>query len=375
MNALYSNGETFQNKLEDFPSAIDAYDELLRRFGMFKKKEQTLFNLYYCSMKAGLQSKADSAKNALNTTFGDGDYTNKLRAGNNNDGKQKDAAVTKKYENIYSLFVEGKFEEAKREKAKADAQYSNNYWTPQLLYIEAVYYIKQRSDDTAINKLQSLTSMFPKSPLVEKARTMIDVLKRRTEIETYLTNLKIERAEEDEVGKGVDLVAPTTTGKNIDAKTNDIVKQPAKELKPIDKAIETKPAVAIAKDKFSFIATDTQYVMVVLDKVDRVFISEAKSAYAQYNRQRLYNQVINISTTALNDQYTVLLLGPFADASKAMEYIDRVRPVTATQILNWLSADKYTYSIISNSNFEVLRTNKEVTNYQQLLKQALPGKF
>lgn len=373
INALYSNGETFQNKLEDYPSAIEAYDELLRRFGMFKKKEETLFNLYYCCMKAGLQAKADSAKNALNTTFGDGDFANKLRAGNNNDSKKKDEAVTKKYEDIYRLFLEGKFEEAKKEKAKADVQYSNNYWTPQLLYIESIYYIKQKADDTAINKLQSLVTLFPKSNLVNKATIMIDVLRRRAEIETYLTNLKVER-NEDEAVKGVDLVTPTTAGKNVETKTTDVVKQPVKELKPIDKAIDTKPAVVV-KDKFSFIAADSQYVMVVLDKVDRVFIGEAKSAFAQFNRQRYYNQVINISTVPLNEQYTTLLLGPFADAGKAMEYVDRVRPITPTQILNWLSADKYSYSIISSSNFTVLQTNKEVSTYQQLLKQALPGKF
>ena len=42
MEALFQNGETFQNNLENYPAAIEAYDELLRRFGTtaFKRKEE-----------------------------------------------------------------------------------------------------------------------------------------------------------------------------------------------------------------------------------------------------------------------------------------------------------------------------------------------
>jgi hypothetical protein len=43
-----------------------------------------------------------------------------------------------------------------------------------------------------------------KSALAEKATTMIDVLKRRSQIENYLTNLKVSR-DDDLVSRGVDL--------------------------------------------------------------------------------------------------------------------------------------------------------------------------
>ncbi len=349
LNALFSNGETFQNTLENYPSAIDAYDELLRRFGMtmFKKKEQALFNLYYCSNRLGLQAKADSAKNALNSTFSDGELTNKLREGNSTDNKKKDIAVTKKYEGIYNLFVEGRFEDAKLEKSKADAQYGKNYWTPQLLFIESVYYIKQRNDDTAIAKLQSLISMFPKSPLAPKAQTMVDVLKKRTDIETYLTNLKVERKQ--------DSVMAVDTSSTV--------------VKPVD----NKPIVK--KGEFSFVATDSQYVVIILDKVDRVFVNETRSAFNQYNRQHFYNQPINIASSALNEQYNVLLFGPFENAHKAMAYLNKTKPDVPTQILSWLQTNKYSFSIISNANWQLLNENKDINKYQQMLKLALPGKF
>jgi hypothetical protein len=349
MEALFQNGETFQNRLENYPAAIETYDELLRRFGMtmFTQKEETLFNLYYCSNKMGLFSKADSAKAAMTAVFSDGNFTNKLREGNSTETKKKDAAVTKKYESIYGLFVEGKFEQAKQEKARADAQYGNNYWTPQLLYIESIYYIRQRNDDTAISKLQSLKTLFPKSPLAPKAQTMIDVLRKRTEIETYLTNLKVERKQDS-------LVVIDTTSTYV----------PPVAVKP-----------AVKKDKFDFVATDSQYVMVILDKVDRVFVNETKNSFNQYNAKRFRNLPIASQTFALNDQYSILLMGPFVDAPKALDYLDKTRPEVPTVILSWLAADKYSFSLISSGNLTLLKETKDIGKYQQMLKQAVPGKF
>ena len=349
MDALLDNGETFQNKLENHLAAVNTYDELFRRFGstIFKRKEEALFNLFYSSTKAGLKNKADSAKNALDKTFSDGQYTNKLREGNNTDIKKKDVAVTKKYEAIYNLFIEGKFAEAKLEKVKADAQYGNNYWTPQLLFIEAVYHIKQRSDDSAIVKLQTLLTLFAKSPLATKAQNMIEVLKRRTEIESYLTNLNVERKKDSVI--------------NVDTAT------------AVVKPTVSKPVVN--KNQFNFVAADSQYVALILDKVDRVFVSEAKSSFNQYNRQRFYNQPINIGNILLNEQYNVMLIGPFEDADKAMAYLNKTRPDVPTQILSWLPASKYMFTIISATNLDLLKENKEVNKYQQMLIKALPGKF
>ena len=65
------------------------------------------------------------------------------------------------------------------------------------MYIESVYYVRKKDDSTAIKVLEQIITQYPNSPLKEKAVTMIDVLKRRSSIENYLSKLKIERAKED----------------------------------------------------------------------------------------------------------------------------------------------------------------------------------
>src|SRR5690606_12335848 len=109
----------------------------------------------------------------------------------------KDPATTKTYESIYNKFIEGRFEEAVKEKKEADSIHGKTYWTPQLLYIESVYYIRNRQDSAATGVLKEIVTQFPQSPMKEKAENIIRVLSYRDSLENYLTNLKVERMRED----------------------------------------------------------------------------------------------------------------------------------------------------------------------------------
>src|SRR5690606_11451719 len=95
-----------------------------------------------------------------------------------------------------NLFIEGNFAEAERQKKINDSIYGNSYWTPQLLYIESVYYIHSRQDEEAKASLNNIIELYADQPIAEKAKTILDVLGRRKEIEEYLTNLEITRVED-----------------------------------------------------------------------------------------------------------------------------------------------------------------------------------
>ena len=104
--------------------------------------------------------------------------------------------ATHQYEKIYDAFIEGRFDEAIAQKKIADSAYGDKYWTPQLLYIESVYFIRSNQDPQAKAVLQSIINKFPHTPMSDKAATMLDVLGRRRQIEDYLTRLQIKKAED-----------------------------------------------------------------------------------------------------------------------------------------------------------------------------------
>ena len=235
---------------------------------------------------------------------------------------------------------------------------------------------------------------------------MIDVLKRRSEIENYLTNLNVNRTD-DVLTRGVDLnstdplarsrvldslaKAPKElklTGKDLAdlSNTNSVAATPAltkkgSSLPVVPKELKTKEITSVNKittfnnKVFAFNPADTQYVVVVLDNVDPIFVTESRNAFNRFNQERYSEQRIDINNRRINSQYQFLMFGPFANAGDAVTYIDKTRPLTNTRIIPWLAADKFSFSIISNANMEILINTQDVAAYRTFLHDIFPDKF
>ncbi len=374
--ALFTNAQAFQNKLEDYSAAIDTYDTLNLKYPGNSYEEEALFNLYYCYTKLGRNKQADSVKSLMARSFPKGKFTQTIQTGPVAIVKATDAA-TQKYHDIYNLFIEGRFEEAKNQKATADSIYGKSHWTPQLLFIEAIYYVSKRQDSVAINRLNSLSKMYPSSPMAAKAATMISVLQRRTEIEGYLTALQITRLPEDAPAPIVFATTPTETTTSVKspvARVNkDSVAKISNPVAPL-KLDTMKTATGVLR-KFEFNAADSQYVTILLDKVDPVFATEAGNAFNRFNSTTFYSQRLKTTTTKLDDRYSLVLVGPFKDAATAVDYVNKVRPVSGSRIVPWLAAEKYTFTMISPTNLALLKDIKDVDGYKALLQKVLPGQF
>ena len=388
VTALFKNGEIFQNQLEDYQAASDAFDTILHRYPAFASIEQVLFDLAYCSKELGLFKKYDSLRSRLNATYPNGKWTIKINNGViENQGttivtvlSNPKEVATRQYEEVYNLFIEGKFKEAEEEKQNAEKRYGKNFWTPQLLFIEAVYYVKQRQDTEAITSLKNIISTFPTSPLSGKAKDMIEVLKRRKEIESYLTNLQINKNEDTSLNKRIDLnpsqVVAIDTSKKLLAKDSTAkIKTAVPGNKNLPEIKQNANPIAPDVNKFVFVTDDQHYAVVILDKVDEVFVSEARNAFNRFNREKYYNQTIEITPLKLTDQYNMILLGPFANAGEAVNYLDNIKPSVASRIIPWLTQNKYSFSIISNANLTILKTNKNVEGYRIFIRQLFSDKF
>ncbi|RXK80573.1 type IX secretion system periplasmic lipoprotein PorW/SprE [Filimonas effusa] len=372
IQALFSNAKVFQSELQDYPTAIETYNELLRRYPETKMQEEVLFNLNYCYRRLGDTRRQDSVKTAMQRAFPNSKWTQLVNKSDQQTPKEADAA-TKHYERVYDLFVEGNFEKAKQEKQLADSLYGGkNNWSPQLLYIEAVYYIKQRDDSTAIQRLTDLKQAHAGTPLAEKATTMIDVLKRRKEIEEYLTNLQVTRADED-IPLLTDAAALSVIPNKPVLVIRDTLATAAAPARIIEVKRDTIPVVTVKK--FAYNPEEEHFVVLFLNKVDGVYVNEARNAFSRFNRENFYSEKIDIGVHKLNDSTQMLLMGPFPKAVLAMGYIDKARPASRSRILPWLKPEKYEYGIISPSNLTLLKQDNELEAYKELLKQALPGKF
>jgi len=373
--SLFELGKNYQERLEDYASAADAYETSLKRFPDSLYAGELYLNLSFCYRKLGNNEKADYYKNLLVNRFAKSKFTQLALHPEAMEPSKKDPAATRRYEDIYNLFIEGHFDQAVAEKKQADSVYGTNYWSPQLLYIQAVYYIKKREDSTAITILQQIMSQYPGSPLKGRAATMVDVLKRRKQIENYLTNLHIQREKED-----TEIVVyddPHIIRHAVDSTEHPAAVNRDRTRITVQKAVldsSKKAPPPVTNGTFTIDPLSSQEVMMVLTKVDPVYISEAKNAMARYTEENFYTQHITVTRDTLDQDRQLILFSEFPTADDAIKFMNRLKHDAPSEI-SWLPPAKYAFYIISGANLDLLGRNKNLQSYLDLLNKKFPGKF
>jgi tetratricopeptide (TPR) repeat protein len=373
--SLFQVGKNYQTLLEDFRAAIESYQQSLKRFPDSLYNGELYMNLFYCYNKIGDKQEADFYKNLLVKDFNDSKYAQYVLHPEVFNPVEIDTAASNRYDKIYNLFIEGNFAQAFKEKNAADSLYGKSYWNPQLLYIQSVYYIQKRQDSSAINVLHEIIDNYPKSPMKDKAGTMLDVLSRRDSIERYLTNLKVKRLPEDsqivvfDNSKIVNNVKAPVVQNQKPLVQKEIIKPGKAELSP-----DKKLPPPIKNAVFTFDANEPQNVLMVMTKVDPVYSSEARNAFNRYNSQSYNTNKIVIVKDTLDSERTLLVFSQFDNADAAIKYRDKLKQDAPVQI-SWLPAQKYAFYIISQSNLDLLKENKNLQSYIDLLNKKYPGKF
>jgi hypothetical protein len=115
--------------------------------------------------------------------------------------------------------------------------------------------------------------------------------------------------------------------------------------------------------------------MIILDKVDQLFANEVKNAFGRFNRDYYYNQTFQISMRDFDADKRLVFVSGFNNAQEAVDYVLKAKSIAASEILPWLSRDKYSFSIMSAPNLDILMENKDLARYRQFLDQNLPVKF
>jgi hypothetical protein len=377
-SALFALGKIYIQEIEDCSIGTETYESLRTRFPEFEKMDEVLFNLYYCYNKNGETAKANDIKKLMSEKHPGSNFTTIVTTGKNPQSTSANPEATKEYEKVYDLFIEGNFEQAVAQKKIADSLYGHNYWTPQLLYIEAVYYIKQRDDSTAKIVLKNIVNRFTGTALADKATTLLDVLSRRKKIEDELRNMNITRYPDDTViNRTTNPVVITRPVQRNDSAGLVKISQPVvtNNNKPVTDTSSSKPVPVNVNAAYTFSANAEHYVVLVLTKVAPVFCNEAKNAFAIYNREAYSNKFFRTDLIELDADNRLLLISPFKTAQEALDYVTQARPKTASEIIPWLKGGKYYFTIIDDKNLDLLKAKKDPDNYQNFLNQNLPGKF
>lgn len=369
---LYELAQLYQQELEDYDQAIIQYEQSIKRYPDSLYNGELYLGLYFCYSKLGREDKSAQYKKLLTQNFAGSRSEILLNNPASISSNSKNTEGTNQYNTIYNLFIEGKFEAAVLEKQKADSVYGNNLWTPQLLYIEAVFYIKQRKDSIAIDLLTKINKLYPQSNLAQKTTTLIEVLQRRTTIEEYLSKLEIIRVPDDPIEKNNgNPILLAKDSENIKISTGEIIKKDSTNLngKSAKDSIDN-----ISASKYHFNADHPHSVIMILNKVDGTYINESKNLLDRYVRSNFNNPSIAITKDAIDKDNTIFVFYNFTTIQAAYEFLLKMKKVVPEE-LSWLSTSKYSFYPISGENLVVLKTNKDIADYISWLKINYPVKL
>jgi tetratricopeptide (TPR) repeat protein len=269
-DALLKEGNILKNQLEDYENAARIFEEILTRFPEKDSGTILLKELHYCLLKTGDLQKSAYYEQLIRTR-----QSNPLNKNNPSEISNEKAAVSA-YEQIYRWYLEGDFDKARANKIKADSLYGNYFWTPQLMYIEAVYFAHLKDDSTALKLLNELLGRYGNNQLAEKAVVLQDVIQRRKEIEQTLRESKIVRKEDPRPSTPI----ANNQSNNVSVSSQNTpetkITQPAVNDKKPDKEVITQPAADSTKNPVMITQVVTEPIKTVANNTDTVKINPEK---------------------------------------------------------------------------------------------------
>ncbi|MGV3528536.1 MAG: hypothetical protein ACO1OO_06560 [Flavisolibacter sp.] len=140
--------------------------------------------------------------------------------------------------------------------------------------------------------------------------------------------------------------------------------------------VTTQPAAPQADpDKFYFDPNAQHYAVIVLDKVDPIFVNEARNAFDRFTKESFNGQPLKAEINDITPQTRLVLVGNFPSAQAAIDYVQAAKKLAVSQIVPWLKPEKYSFSIISARNLSLLKKSADWSNYKKFTDEVLPGKF
>ncbi|MFZ9687491.1 MAG: hypothetical protein ACO3AW_05950 [Chitinophagaceae bacterium] len=359
----------YKDKLGDYKESIYWNNQLL----LLEKVDsatitQAYFDLAFCYKQIDSIAQSNYYKSLLASYAPEHSLTKQLLdpKPTTTKDKSKDIASEKVYNEIYNHFISGNFNKALAAKKTADSIFGQSYWTPQLLYIESVYYIKERKDSIAISTLSNIEKIAPNSPLVSKANILKEVLKNRDSIETALKAMKVTRLKEEEIAVMDD--RPNIAPQKMVRDDNNLLKIDSSKINLIPEKKEVIPSA------YQFDPKEAYGVLMIMNGVDIVYINEAKRALTRYHTEKYYQKNFTIRNDKIGET-PYILISLFADATEALAYVEKTKPIASKEVFPWLPADKYSFYIVSPSNLKKMLEDKETAKYIEFIKAQLPGKF
>ena len=330
-DALFNLGVIYDEKLNDYEKAFQAFEEFARRY---PNDPRTADGFYCCYRIAGKMNDiplADKYRDRLLSEYPDSKYAKILSQPDFKEKLERMKDVQDSlYEKTYAAFLNGQFNDVKTNTAYMEANYPVSSLMPKFLLLNALSIGKTAGKDTFSSALNNLLERYPNSDVSSMAKDILAL---------------INQGNNPEQGKSAGgLMSLREENRKEIAEENGVV------------------------DNKGFTASfDSPYIFVIITDTTKVNSNKLLYETATYNFTKFL-----IKDFDLNVKDGILSVSGLDNYEEALWYINGV--IADQGIQSLLSGTDYKYLLITPENLDLIGKGYTVEQYEKFYRENIAGK-
>lgn len=333
--------------LDEYQEGLNLLDTLQKRFPDHPYGAEVLYLRYTAALRTGKMEEAEQVRNGLLSSFPNSEFTKLTGAANTNEQEQntKTEDIAGYYETTYLLSQEGRHMEVVQRTNTAKRVYGDKNYARKFQVLEA-------SSLTALGeykKADTLVKAYLKENPSDSLKPWLDAIQKK------IAELKAADT----------LASLDTVGNKL--KSAGTIKDSSASLARDTTGLVTKDKkVAAVNNEFVYDVRVPHYCVFIFGKPE---VREAafRSGLEEYNKLKFGGLQLKAALQMLNASQSLVIVQPFQSAGQAKIYMNNVKKESI--LFRDFSNEKVEYFIISESNFEKLKKDKKVEEYQNFYKK------
>jgi hypothetical protein len=192
----------------------------------------------------------------------------------------------------------------------------------------------------------------------DRAKSIIEELKKRKETELYLSKLN------------ADSLKTIATNKNPIVEN---IKQ-SSENKTLAISPKTDSANKFAMDAGLFFTKDTlepHYLALLTNNIKEILVKEMVTALGYLNKEDFKKQNLDVTYLEFEPNVFVVWIGPFENLNSSNAYLNKIKGRLNTEIISFVQNKQYELYILGKSNILQIKNSADLKMYKSFMNNNI----
>jgi len=355
-NSSFENAKIFLFQLNDFEKALPLYQKVINLNIDDTITERSLLDLASEYIHQGNRTSSDSIITIVKAKFPKGVYITKKSAVENKKSQEKQLETD--YKEAYFLAQIGNWATLSNKANQLDLKLKQTKWFAPYQFLKVKMYAQQRLDSMALVLLDSIIYIHQNERIRDRAKNIIEELKKRKETELYLSKLNADSLK-------------------IMAITKNTIVENLKQASQ-DKALANSPKIdsdnKVAMDAGLFFnkdETEPHYAALLTNNIKEILVKEMVTALGYLNKEDFKKQNLDVTYLEFELNVFVIWIGPFENLNSSNVYLNKIKGRLSSEIISFVQSKQYELYILGKSNILQIKNSDDLKKYKGFMNNNI----